>query len=125
MFAGNKLALLSIRLGLATVFIWFGLHQLLYSSQWLTFLPDWIANIQPLPKEMFLVVHAGVNVMLGALLALGLRTRLVASFASLWLFSIIVVNGFTPETIRDIGLLGSAVGLALLSQETSDHVRLH
>lgn len=63
--------------------------------------------------------------MLGALLALGLRTRLVASFASLWLFSIIVVNGFTPETIRDIGLLGSAVGLALLSQETSDHVRLH
>lgn len=116
----TKTSYLLLRIGLAIVFVWFGIHQLLVPGQWTAWIPEWFLSLGLVDAITFIRIHAAINVVFGILLGLGKYTRWVAAAVALWLFDIIVVNGFTLETTRDIGLLCAALALVFLPIKRND-----
>ena len=110
----THIAQLLLRIGLAIVFVWFGLHQLYSPQSWTAWIPSWFLNLGWVDAVTFIRGHALVNVALGLLLLSGWQVRWIAIGVTLWLFDIVAVNGFTPETTRDIGLLFASLALAFL-----------
>jgi len=105
-------AFLVLRLGLAFVFIWFGISQLANPADWTSFLPEWAASL-PFSAEAFVQMNAWFEIVFAALLVLGLWTRLAALLLGLHLVGIALAIGYNSVAIRDIGLAAACFALAL------------
>lgn len=68
-----------LRFGLATVFIWFGVSQLLNPTEWIGWVPVWAMELSGLSDMTILKINAFVEIVGGALLAFGIYTRVVAA----------------------------------------------
>jgi len=100
-----------IRLGLGLVFFLIGLDQLSKPDNWLSWLPQFITQISP-PQTLILAIGI-FNIIVGALLILGLFTKLASLLAGLHLLGIILTAGYSDITIRDMGLLFAAIAIFL------------
>ncbi|MEX1112323.1 MAG: hypothetical protein WEC84_02565 [Candidatus Andersenbacteria bacterium] len=97
--------------GLGIVFLWIGLDMLRHPESWIGFLPQ---NIPlGLARETALQINGVLDVALGSLLILRWWQKLVAVIAAAHLIGIVVYNGIDAVLIRDIGLLGAALALAV------------
>ena len=102
-----------LRLGLVFVFVWFGLNQLLFPSRWVSYIPQWILSLTGQSAVTFVYANALFELMSATLLALGSRTRIVASLLAFHMFTIVFVVGFTAAGVRDIGLVFALISVAL------------
>jgi len=102
-----------LRLGMAAVFVWFGVSQLINSGAWVGLVPVWATNL--LSMSAFSIVHLNgwFEIIMGSLLAVGILVRWVALILSLHLFVIASSLGTTAIGIRDFGLSIASLSVAL------------
>jgi len=103
----NKLKRLSptiLRIGLALVFLWFGTSQIMKPSDWVGFIPDWVAGASTLSATIIVYLNGTLEIILGAALLLGLFTRIVSLLLFLHLIGIMYTVGFDALGVRDFGL---------------------
>ena len=100
-----------LRWSWALLFVWFGTQQLLYPSQWTTFLPMWTGYF-PIPAEMLIQLNGWSELCLAALLLLGVFTRITATILALHLAGIAATVGGAIG-VRDAALAAVGVSLAL------------
>ncbi len=108
----NALGLLLLRIGLASVFLWFGIDKFFNSSAWQNFIPDWFPML--MPAEAFILLLGVVETIVGVLVLFGLFTRFAAGLAALMLIPIIISLGYNEIGVRDFGLFLLALGLSAL-----------
>ncbi|MBI5797949.1 DoxX family membrane protein [Candidatus Woesearchaeota archaeon] len=100
---------LVLRYTIAALFLWFGVNQLLNPGIWVAWLPDWLTTTYFNPLSI-IIFNGSFEVLFGALLALGLFTRLSALLLSIHLFGIAFTIGY-----NDIGIRDTALALAALA----------
>lgn len=102
------------RLSLAGVLIYFGVGELWNPGQWVGYIPQ---PLHFLPATPLLLVHGYVLFAVGGLLLLGAWTRPMSWLSVALLASIVlglmVNGGGTSLYVRDLGLTGLALALAL------------
>jgi uncharacterized membrane protein YphA (DoxX/SURF4 family) len=105
-----KKPLFIIRLGLAIVFLWFGISKILQPESWIAWLPTWIEQL-PISTTTHLILQGIAEAILGVLLLLGLFTRLAAAIAAILLVAVIITIGYNDIAIRDLAILSIAIAL--------------
>jgi uncharacterized membrane protein YphA (DoxX/SURF4 family) len=95
------------------VLAWFGYHELVQPSLWTGYVPvvsatSWIAVV-------LVLAHGWLLLVLAVALIAGIATRAAAAVAAVLLLEIVisltVSGGLSDLTLRDVGILGLAVGL--------------
>ncbi len=102
-----------LRIGLAVVFIWFGMSQLLNGLLWVSWVPSWAITALNMSPAIIVMINGAFEVVAGSMLALGIFVRLFAFLLTLHLLFIIFGVGFTAIGIRDFGLLCATLALFL------------
>jgi len=101
-----------IRVGIAIVFLWFGISKIIDPTAWISWLPQWIVQL-PISVTTNLIIQGMIETVVGALLLIGLFTRFAAVIAALTMVIVIISVGYSDIAIRDLGILSIAVALAL------------
>lgn len=108
-----------LRLGLGLVFLYSGSDMFVYPEKWISFIPLWFSRLVPFPIFVYLKIQGGLEFILGILFLLWFLdkriVRIAAIIAIVELSSILLAVGLDAITFRDIGLLGAAVSLFILS----------
>jgi len=95
----QKYAPITLRLGLAAAFLWFGLNQAFNPDAWLVWMPQWA---QQSDRAIALLLgNAALEITLGTMLAVGFYTRKVAFLLALHMLSIIAMLGYGDLAVRD------------------------
>ncbi len=102
---------LVLRIGLAAVFIYAGIHMFFDPQSWIGFVPDWVDKI--LDRQTFLHIHSGIELLLGILLLLGVFLPFVSLVVFFDIVAILLFYGIDDITFRDFGLAMMALALFL------------
>ena len=116
-FVSIRFSHLLLKIGLAAVFLWFGLHKFIDPQYWVNaWVPHWlpaILDVFGLTPQNFIYINGIFEVLVGVSLLTGVGVRVFALLASVFLLGVIFsfgFSGFNEIMVRDIGLL-----LAMLS----------
>lgn len=110
--SNKSLSPLILRVGIAIVFVWFGIHQLMSQTMWVSLIPAWVVSLTGLTAKTLVILNGIFEVVMAFLLAIGYKIRIVAVLLSLHLLSIIGDLGLTAVGIRDVGLLFATLAIA-------------
>ena len=108
--------LVIIRLGLAFVFLFFGVHKFLDPLVWIGFIPPIVLKMVPFSANVFIHLQGTLELLLGVALFFGILVRYVSLIAALLLAGIIISVGIDPIAARDVGLLSMALALAVAKE---------
>jgi len=109
-----------IGVGLAFVFVVFGLEKFFLPSHWLGWIPTWMDGLAMLDKTIWLKIIGGVELLTALLLLLPYRKvrRAGAGLATVQLIGILSEvfrqTGWNDVVVRDVALLSMAVALWVL-----------
>ncbi len=94
-----------LRIGLAGVFLWFGINQIIDPSAWFGYIPQSIVSLTGMTVATLVHYNALFEILAGTMLLLGLFTRVVAFILFLHILDISLVVGLNDSIgIRDLGL---------------------
>lgn len=117
MYQSLQSSQLALRIGLAAVFVWFGIDKFIQPQYWIdAWMPQWAQHAaqgigMSTTNAIFLI---GIfEVLVAISLATGFFSRLFASAAILYLVTILVVTGLNEIVVRDIGLIAGLVALVI------------
>lgn len=115
MFQSLQYSNLFLRLGLAAVFIWFGVDKFLHPEYWLS---SWVPqNIISLASKagisgMDVVYASGVfELLVGASVLSNIFIKIFSVLALVFLVTVLFTFGISEVLIRDIGLMGGFLAL--------------
>ncbi|NQV88596.1 MAG: hypothetical protein HQ402_03540 [Parcubacteria group bacterium] len=104
-----------ISYGLAITALWFGINEMLFPANWVGLEPSFLATSFAAVGLVF--VHGILLFCIGLSLITNKYTKIAAWLFSLMLLQIIITfilqNGAWDIIIRDIGLLGATLSIAL------------
>jgi len=100
-----------VRIGMALVFLWFAINQLLNPKVWIIYLPEFLSNT-PNPT-MFIYANAVFEIIFGLMLLLGILTRISALLLGIHLIGISITLGYNAIAIRDLGLGIATISIAM------------
>lgn len=100
-----------VRISAVLLFLWFGFQQLVSPGNWVGFLPAWTGYF-PVPGEMLVQLNGWAEIILAALLAIGVSTRIVAALLGAHLFFIALSAGGAIG-VRDAALAFMTSSLCL------------
>ena len=100
-----------IRIGMAGMLLWFGVQELLHPMNWEGYVPDFVMSISGLSEHTIILANGAVEVACGALLLLGVYTRVVAFVMAVHVALIGVSLGYSAIAVRDLGLAAALFGL--------------
>jgi uncharacterized membrane protein YphA (DoxX/SURF4 family) len=103
------IALLLLRLGLGGVFLVFGIDKFFHPAMWSAYIPQWFPQV-----SYFIYIIGIVEAIIGICVLIGFKTRIVSGVAALMLLGIIASLGYSEITVRDAGLLMTAIAIVLL-----------
>lgn len=104
-----------VRYGVAFVFIFIGIDQFVHMPLWETVFPH---NLPfGLALDQAITYNAIFDITVGAFLALGLLTRIFALIATGHLLLVLKMLGYDDITIRDIGVMLSALAVFCLGPD--------
>ena len=118
-----------LRVGLGLMYVYSGVSLIRHPLDWQGFLPPWfgelVGRVLPLPTYLAL---QGVGELVMALVFLLpvmplLIVRVAAIAVTLEFAGILLFTGLDLITFRDIGLLGAAAGLFLITLPGREHPR--
>ncbi|MBU6414652.1 DoxX family membrane protein [Patescibacteria group bacterium] len=110
----HKTGVWILRIGLASVFLWFGFSQLIDGVHWVSWVPEWAPAIMHLPPAMIVLANGAFEVICGTMLALGFFVRPVAALLALHLAILVLSIGLTQIGVRDFGLMMANLALVFL-----------
>ncbi|MEM3067350.1 MAG: DoxX family membrane protein [Thermoplasmata archaeon] len=93
-----------LRVGIASVFLWFGFSQIKNPSQWTGMMPEYAKTLIPIGANNLIYLNGVIEVILAVLLLLGLFTRTVSLLLTLHLLHIITIVGYGAVAARDLAL---------------------
>lgn len=108
----SEYAPILVRWGIALVFLWFGINQIINPDMFL----GWMhVNMQFVQENeiVLIMIHGVGELILGTLLILGLWTRVVATLLAINLLGITVNLGYNDIAVRDVGLLLATVAIMM------------
>ncbi len=112
----RSLAPVVLRLGLAFLFLWFGISQLSNPPEWLSWLPVWTGSL-PIEPTTIVLLNGIFETVLGILLAIGFLARWAAALLAIHLFVIAYEIGYNDVGIRDFSLAIATVAIALFGKD--------
>jgi len=113
-FDKENLGIYILRLGLALVFLYFGISQILDQSRWIYFVPDRFLNfyISEILKSKIVFLNGIFDTVIALSLISGLFIRIFSFLGFIHLLSITIFSlGFEPSGIRDLGLAFAMLSL--------------
>lgn len=115
MFASIKTSNLLLRLGLAFVFLWFGIDKFIHPDYWINaWMPFWLQGILAhfgIGNLNFIYANGIFEVVIGLGFVFNIFVKLLALLTVLFLLLVIISFGLNEVTIRDVGLIGAALAL--------------
>jgi len=103
--------------GLGFVVAWFGINEILAPTEWVAFAPPFLGT--GTLATSLVVIHGIVLVSCAILLFFKLYRKIAAAILALIfvevIFNLITQTGLSDIAVRDIGLCGLSIGLALLA----------
>jgi len=109
-----------LRSGLAVVFLYFGISQILDQSKWIYFVPDRFLNfyVNEVLKQKLVFINGIFDTIIALSLISGLLIRIFSFLGFIHLFSITIFSlGFEPSGIRDLGLAFATLSLFFLCRK--------
>jgi len=111
----NTISVYILRVGLAITFIWIGVLVVSDPLSWAGFIKPWAQNLLVFSLETTMTISGFLDIGIGILLlSPKILWRIGAVLGALHLASVLVVSGIDGITIRDVGLLASALALAFI-----------
>jgi len=115
MFFSHKNSYLALKLGLAAVFIWFGIDKFIHPNYWINaWLPggfiDFIERFG-LDSTRFIYINGVFEILVGLSFILGVFTKIFSFLGIVFLVVIIITIGLNEIIIRDIGLIGGLLAI--------------
>ncbi|MBI2676695.1 MAG: DoxX family membrane protein [Candidatus Yanofskybacteria bacterium] len=108
-------SLLFLRIGLAAVFLWFGVDKFIHPSYWLNaWVPQWFVGFLErfsVSGLQFIYLNGVFEVLVGVSLLSGFLMRFFSFLSVLFLSAVLFTVGFSEVTIRDAGLIGGFLSL--------------
>jgi len=114
----KQYSMLILRLALAATFLWFGWHAVRDPASAQMWLAPWVGALPLVGSSTFLSLFGVFELVIGAMLVLGICLRVAGLLAAASLLAIIINLGWGEIALRDIVLL--AAGLAVAAE--TDHV---
>lgn len=115
MFNSTNTSNLFLRLGLAFVFLWFGIDKFIHPSYWLNaWLPSWfqsVLNFLNISGLNFVYANGIFEVIIGLGFLFNIFVKLFAFLTVIFLLSITLSFGLNEVIVRDVGLIGAASAL--------------
>lgn len=102
-----------LRIGIALVFLWFGMEQLISTQGWTNLIPKAITDITGLSASTIVYFNGAFEVVFGLCLLFGYFTRTVALFLAFHMLDIMVVVGYNAVGVRDFGLAIATIKIFL------------
>ena len=109
-----------LRLGLAFVFLYFGISQILDQSKWIYFVPDrfFAFYINEVLKSKLVFINGIFDTLIALSLILGFFIKIFSLLGFIHLLSITIFSlGFEPSGIRDLGLAFAMLSLFFLCRK--------
>ncbi|MEX2052301.1 MAG: hypothetical protein WD991_01220 [Candidatus Paceibacterota bacterium] len=98
---------------LAVVVLWFGYQEVSAPENWVSLVPEFFGNGENL--RYMVLAHGAILILSGLFLIFNFKRRIAAGVIALMLLGIIInfyqTGGISATLIRDVGLLGMALGL--------------
>lgn len=117
MWQSVKLSHAILRLSLAAVFLWFGIDKFFHPAYWLNaWVPGSVlgfAGRLGISSTALISSFGAFEILVGIGLAANMFVGLFAALAAVFLAVTMAVHGFNEVLVRDIGLIGGLVSLAL------------
>jgi uncharacterized membrane protein YphA (DoxX/SURF4 family) len=102
------------RILLGLVLAWFGYHELVQPALWTGYVP--LVQAQSALAIALVLAHGWLLLILAVALVAGIMPRVAAAAAAVLLLEVVisltVTGGLSDLTLRDVGVLGLAIGLA-------------
>jgi uncharacterized membrane protein YphA (DoxX/SURF4 family) len=112
-----QIGIFVLRLGLAGVYFYFGISQLLKPDDWVTMVPNWVLILSNLEPVTIVLVNGIFEIVFAALLLLGWWASWVSFLLAAHLLVITINLGFTPVGVRDFGLTMATIAHGLLEKK--------
>lgn len=100
---------LCFRFGLGIVFLWIGIDAIRHPEAWIGFVPATLPF--GLTRVFALQLGGFLDIALGALFIINTLPKITALLAAAHLGVVLFTQGLDAVLIRDVGLLGTALGL--------------
>ena len=93
-----------LRIGIAAVFLWFGMSQVMDPAAWAGFVPDYVMAFTGIAVGTVVYWNGMFEIVFGSLLFFGLFTRFAALLLALHIMDIAYTVGLNAIGGRDFGL---------------------
>ena len=114
---GFKLPHLILRIGLAAVFLWFGIDKFFHPTYWINaWVPGGVLSFFDkfgVNDLQFIYLNGIFEVLVGLSLLTGVFIKFFSALAILFLVLIFIFIGFNEVVIRDVGLIGGFAALVM------------
>ena len=113
----TKYSYLFLRLGLAAVFLWFGIDKFFHPSYWLNaWVPAWmlmlVGNLG-ISATQFIYLNGVLELLIALSMITGVFIQFFSFIASLFLVATMIISGFSEAIIRDFAMIGAFVSVFL------------
>jgi uncharacterized membrane protein YphA (DoxX/SURF4 family) len=117
MFTSAKYSGLALRIGIAAVFLWFGIDKFLHPAYWVNAYVGTrlisIINIVHLSASQLIYLTGVFELLVGLSLITGVFTKFFSTLGIVFLISIMFFIGLNEVTTRDLALIGGFLALIL------------
>jgi uncharacterized membrane protein YphA (DoxX/SURF4 family) len=107
----KKFAPIVLRIGIALVFLWFGVQQIINPSIWVGYIPESLVGIFSLSALKLVYLNGLFEIVFASALLLGYFTKFAALLLALHMLDITYVVGFDAVGVRDFGLAIATVAI--------------
>lgn len=109
----KRAALVVLRAGLATTFVWIGLFILQDPMKSASLILPWALPLMPLPLETLMLHVAVLDIVIGLMFLQHEGAWYGSLLSVLHLLLVLLVTGITAVTVRNIGLLAASAALLM------------
>jgi uncharacterized membrane protein YphA (DoxX/SURF4 family) len=114
--ASDQIGSLILRLGLAALYLWFGLSQVIQPTDWVSWLPVWTERL-PVGPTVIVIANGAFETVFGLFLAVGFQTRFAAALLALHLYFITYEIGYNAVGVRDFAIATATLAVAFLGAD--------
>ena len=104
-----------LRVGLGITFLWIGALILQNPEAWGGFIQPWAKNLMPVSVVTAMRGTGILDLLIGMMLISNALVWVAALVGAIHLVMVLATTGLNPVTVRDIGLLGAAIALTMMT----------